>query len=165
MKKILLTIATVASSFAGVMAQAAPDFSFEAWNPVTGSTTSEDPQGWASLNTLGLVGTAPSVFKETTNPAAGLATAKITTVKLVGAQISNPYIPGSSLDTAGLLAIGTIVFSPPGITYGNAFVDRPTTLSFQSMYSPMAGDSAFILASTSIEMKVLLDGPQKHCHK
>lgn len=145
MKKILLTIATIAASYTGMMAQQAPDFSFESWNPVTGGA-SEDPQGWASLNTLGLVGTAQSVFKETTSPAAGLASAKITTVKLVGAQIPNPYIPGSNLDTAGLLAIGTIVFSPPGITYGNAFVDRPTTLSFQSMYSPMAGDSAFILA-------------------
>ena len=145
MKKILLTIFTVATSYASIMGQSAPDFNFESWNPVTGGS-SEDPQGWASLNTLMLVGTSQSVFKETTNPFAGTASAKVTTVKVTGAQIPNPYAIGTNLDTAGLLAIGTIIFSPPGITYGNTFVDRPTTLSFQSMYTPMGNDSAFVLA-------------------
>jgi hypothetical protein len=145
MKKILLTITAIASTFAG-MAQA-PDFNFETWNNIFGSTI-QDPQGFASLNTLAAfnTGTAQSVFKETTAPFAGLASAKITTVKVVGAMIPNPYQPGTNLDTAGLLAIGAIDIGAQSITYGTTFNMRPAILSFQSKYSPMAGDSAFVLA-------------------
>lgn len=145
MKKILLTIATIASLYVGLMAQTSPDFGFENWNTLTGGVA-EDPQGFASLNTLMLVGGSQSVFKETTNPFAGTASAKITTIKVQGAQIPNPYAPGTNLDTAGLLTIGTIDFISQSLVYGYQFVDRPTTLSFQSMYTPMAGDSAFVLA-------------------
>jgi len=145
MKKILLTISTIVSSYAGIMAQTAPDFGFETWNTLTGGVA-EDPQGFASLNTLMLVGGAQSVFKETTNPFAGTTSAKITTIKITGAQIPNPYSPGTNLDTAGLVTIGSIDFISQSIVYGYPFVDRPTTLSFSSMYTPMAGDSAFVLA-------------------
>jgi hypothetical protein len=145
MKKILLTITAFASSAACIMAQG-PDFGFETWNNVFGSSTIQDPQGWASLNTLASFGGSQSVFKETTAPAAGATSAQITTVKVTGALIPNPYQPGTNLDTAGLLAIGAIILSPPGITYGYNFSMRPTTLSFQSKYTPVSGDSAFVLA-------------------
>lgn len=146
MKKILLTISAVASSVIGVMAQS-PDFSFETWNNVQFSTTIQDPQGWASLNTLNVFTATPkSVFKETTSPFGGTASAKITTVKVTGALIPNPYQSGD-IDTAGLLTIGQIVASPPSIKYGYNYTWRSQVLSFQSMYTPMAGDSAFVLAT------------------
>lgn len=146
MKKIILTISAVASSVIGVMAQS-PDFSFETWNNVQFSTTIQDPQGWASLNTLNVFTATPkSVFKETTSPFGGTASAKITTVKVTGALIPNPYQSGD-IDTAGLLTIGQIVASPPSIKYGYNYTWRSQVLSFQSMYTPMAGDSAFVLAT------------------
>lgn len=146
MKKTLLTISVVASSVIGVMAQS-PDFSFETWNNVQFSTTIQDPQGWASLNTLNVFTATPkSVFKETTSPFGGTASAKITTVKITGAAIPNPYQPGD-IDTAGLLTIGQIVASPPSIKYGYNYTWRSQILSFQSKYTPIAGDSAFVLAT------------------
>ena len=147
MKKILFTISVVASSVIGAMAQS-PDFTFETWNNVQFSTTIQDPQGWASLNTLNVFTATPkSVFKETTSPFGGTASAKITTVKVTGALIPNPYQSGD-IDTAGLLTIGQIITSPsPGIKYGYNYTWRSQTLTFQSMYTPMAGDSAFVLAT------------------
>jgi hypothetical protein len=144
MKKIILTVSVVASSVIAAMAQG-PDFSFESWNNVFGSTTVSDPVGWASLNTLVNFGGTQSVFKETTAPFAGLASAKITTVKVTGAAIPNPYASGN-IDTAGILVIGTINFSPPGLKYGYSYASRPAVLSFESKYTPMTGDSAFVLA-------------------
>lgn len=146
MKKIILTISSVASSVIGVMAQS-PDFSFETWNNVQFSTTIQDPQGWASLNTLNVFTATPkSVFKETTSPFGGTASAKITTVKVTGALIPNPYQSGD-IDTAGLLTIGQIVASPPSIKYGYNYTWRSQVLSFQCKYTPVAGDSAFVLAT------------------
>lgn len=146
MKKLILTFSTVVLSAVSAIAQS-PDFSFETWNNVQFSTTVQDPQGWASLNTLNVFTATPkSVFKETTSPFGGLASAKITTVKITGALIPNPYEAGD-LDTAGLLTIGQIVASPPSIKYGYNYTWRSATLSFQSKYTPMAGDSAFVLAT------------------
>ncbi|MFY9308173.1 MAG: T9SS type A sorting domain-containing protein [Bacteroidia bacterium] len=147
MKKILLTVSVLASSAAAMMAQTTPDFSFETWNNVPFSTTVQDPQGWASLNVLNVfTATQLSVFKETTSPAEGATSAKISTVKITGAAIPNPYQTGN-LDTAGLLAIGQLITAPsPGIKYGFNYTWRPTILSFQSKYTPMTGDSAFVFA-------------------
>lgn len=146
MKKIILTISAVASSVVGAMAQS-PDFSFENWaDAAPPFATVDDPSGWASLNALTAVGTDTSVFKVTVGPAAGAASAKIKTVKVVGAAIPNPYAPGD-LDTAGLLVIGKINISPPGIKYGYNYNWRSQVLSFQCKYTPIAGDSAFVLAT------------------
>lgn len=147
MKKLLLTTTAMAATFAGLMAQTVPDFNFETWANVPFSTTIQDPQGWASLNVLNVFTATPlSVFKETTAPAEGSTTVKITTIKISGAAIPNPYQAGD-LDTAGLLTIGQIVTTPsPGIKYGFNYTWRPTVLSFQSKYTPMAGDSAFVHA-------------------
>lgn len=143
MKRLLLTVTTIAASMVSAVAQT-PDYNFETWNFVPFSSTVEDPQGWASLNALAGFGGAQSVFKETTAPFEGLASAKITTIKVTGAAIPNPYNPGSNLDTTGLLAIGAVSVAPPGIVTGAAYTGRPAVLSFASKYTPMAGDSAFV---------------------
>lgn len=146
MKKTIFTISAAISLTFSAFAQA-PDFTFETWNNVPFSTTIQDPQGWASLNTLNVFTSTPiSVFKETTSPFAGSASAKITTVKVTGALIPNPYGTGD-LDTAGLLTIGKILPSPPSIIYGYNYTWRSAVLSFQSKYTPMPGDSAFVLVT------------------
>lgn len=147
MKKLLLTVSVLAGSAAAMRAQTTPDFNFETWTNVPFSTTIQDPQGWASLNILNVFTATPvSVFKETTAPAEGTISAKITTVKITGAAIPNPYEAGN-LDTAGVLAIGQLMPPPSqGIIYGFNYTWRPTVLSFQSKYTPMAGDSAFVVA-------------------
>ncbi len=146
MKNIILTISVVASSVIGAMAQS-PDFGFETWGDAAPPfVTIDDPLGWAGLNALTAVGTDTSVFKITVGPAAGSASVKIRTVKIVGAAIPNPYAAGN-LDTAGLLVIGKVNISPPGIKYGYNYTWRSQILTFQSKYSPMAGDSAFVLVS------------------
>src|SRR3990172_7805906 len=99
MKKLILTISAISSLVIGAMAQ--PDFGFEAWTNVPFGSI-QDPNGWASLNALVSFGGTQSVFKETTAPFAGTASAQITTVKVTGAAIPNPYAPGN-LDTAGFL--------------------------------------------------------------
>ena len=144
MKKIILTISIVVLSFWGAKAQA-PDFNFETWVNVPFGTI-QDHQGWASLNALVSFGGTQSVFEETTAPFAGIGSAKITTVKVTGAAIPNPYRPGTNLDTAGLLVVGKINVSPPGIKYGYGYATRSAELSFESKYTPVGGDSAFVLA-------------------
>lgn len=145
MKKIILS-ATAIIAFAFNGSAQAPDLMFETWGAaVPPFITIEDPQGWASLNALTAVGTVQSVFKETVAPNQGLISAKIQTVKVVGAAIPNPYTSGN-IDTAGILVMGTINISPPGLSYGKPMSGRPSTLAFTSKYTPMAGDSAFVLA-------------------
>lgn len=149
MKKLILTITAVISLSAGAMAQVAPDFNFETWANVPFSSTVQDPQGWASLNALTLVGTAQSTFKQTLAPYAGLASCKITTVKVTGASIPNPFRPGKNFDTAGFVGVGTIVTVPsPSIKFGYTLTPstRPSTLSFASKYTPIGGDSAYVFA-------------------
>ena len=144
MKKFIFTISIVASAFTSAMAQA-PDFNFETWANVPFGTV-QDPVGWASLNALVSFGGTQSVFQETTAPFAGVISAKITTIKVTGAAIPNPYRPGTNLDTAGLLVVGKINISPPGLKYGYSYAWRSAELSFESKYTPVAGDSAFVLA-------------------
>jgi hypothetical protein len=143
MKKLLLSLSAIAVFATGIKAQ---DFGFETWvDAAPPFITIDDPQGWASLNALTAVGTDTSVFKSTIGPAAGTASARIETVDVNGATIPNPY--GGTLDTAGVLIVGKIVAAPsPSLKYGAAYANRPAVLSFQSKYTPMAGDSAFVLA-------------------
>jgi hypothetical protein len=148
MKKLLLSLSALALLATSLNAQVgtAPVMGFETWHQIAPPfVTSEDPNGWASLNALvGVTATPLSVSKETASPAAGAITAKITTVKITGATIPSPY--GGNLDTAGILAVGSVAFaSPPVINYGFTFAAKPMLLSFQSKYTPMAGDSAFVL--------------------
>jgi hypothetical protein len=143
MKKILL-ILTVAASAMTANAQA-PDFAFETWNNVPFSTTVKDPQGWASLNVLSVFTATPvSVTKETTTPYNSI-TAKVTTIKVQGAAIPNPWT-GTNLDTVGLLAIGSTQISAPYIVYGKPYAWRPATLAFASKYTPVGNDSASVVA-------------------
>ncbi|MCX6294991.1 MAG: hypothetical protein NTX97_02810, partial [Bacteroidetes bacterium] len=145
MKKILFTATAMIAFVFNGLAQA-PDLHFEIWGASAPPfATIQDPQGWASLNALTLVGTDTSVFKQTILPGGGLSSAKIKTVKVIGAAIPSPYTSGN-IDTAGILVMGKINITPPGLAYGKPMVGRPTTLSFVSKYSPMAGDSAFVLA-------------------
>lgn len=145
MKKLLLVISAL--SVVGMLKAQDPDFGFETWENVQFSTTNQDPRGWTSLNTLnGVTATALSVYKETTSPAGGAISAKVTTVQVLGAQIPNPYQAGN-IDTAGILTIGHISVIPsPGIVYGYNYTWRPTMLSFQSKYTPVGSDSAFVVA-------------------
>lgn len=156
MKKIILSAtALFAFAFNGV-AQVAPDFNFETWTQVYPPTfTMEDPAGWASFNILNsaFTGSMPiTVSKEMTGSIpAGLIAAKITTDVIPSTVlIPNPFTPGQNFDTVGLVAVGEIQLgSPPKLLMGftmPAGVLRPTTLSFSSKYSPMPGDSAFVLS-------------------
>ena len=144
MKKIILSATAI---FAFAFNSAAQDLMFETWSAAAPPfATILDPSGWATLNALNLVGTDTSVFKETVAPGQGLISAKIKTVKVVGAAIPSPYTAGN-IDTAGILVMGKInAFPTPGLTYGKPLSGRPATLSFVSKYTPMAGDSAFVLA-------------------
>jgi len=145
MKKLLLSFSALALLATAAKAQTAPDLGFENWAAIAPPfITVQDPAGWASLNALTVTGTPQSVFKETSSVAAGAAAAKITTVKIAsGTTIPNPY--GGNLDTAGILGVGKINTSPPGFTYGYTFAARPGVLSFQSKYTPVGNDSAFVL--------------------
>jgi Secretion system C-terminal sorting domain len=144
MKKIILSATAI---FAFAFNSSAQDLMFETWSAAAPPfATILDPSGWATLNALNLVGTDTSVFKETVAPGQGLISAKIKTVKVVGAAIPSPYTTGN-IDTAGILVMGKInAFPTPGLTYGKPLSGRPATLSFVSKYTPMAGDSAFVLA-------------------
>jgi hypothetical protein len=147
MKKSLLLLGAISLfSIAQAQVGTAPVMGFEAWHAIAPPTiSSEDPNGWASLNALTITGTALSVSKETSAPAAGSITAKVTTVKIQGATIPSPY--GGNLDTAGILAIGSVVVGfPPTINYGFSYTSRSAMLSFKSKSAPMPGDSCFVLA-------------------
>ena len=146
MKKILLS-ATAIIAFAFNGSAQAPDLMFENWGDAAPPfVTIDDPIGWASLNTLTALGTDTSVTQETIAPNQGLVSAKIQTVKVFGASIPNPYTTGN-IDTAGILVMGKInAFPTPGLTYGKPMTGRPATLAFTCKYSPMPGDSAFVLA-------------------
>ena len=156
MKKLILSaFAIIAFAFNGT-AQVASDLSFENWTVINVAFgPMEDPNGWASFNLLNssFTGSMPiTVFKETTGTIpAGLIAAKIVTEVIPSTiLIPNPFTPGQNFDTVGFVATGKIVLgSPPSMKLGNilpAGVVRPSTLSFSSKYTPVASDSAFVLA-------------------
>ncbi len=145
MKKRILTLIAIVSISAVSMAQT-PDMGFETWANVS-VTSIQDPVGWASLNTLNFATATPiSVSKETTAPYAGAISCKITTVKVVGASIPNPFRPGKNFDTVGFVGIGKAQLTTPNLKFGYAISGRPALLTFASKYTPVAGDSAFVLA-------------------
>ncbi|CAN5520490.1 hypothetical protein BH10BAC1_BH10BAC1_17860 [soil metagenome] len=158
MKKILLSATAIMAFAFNGLAQVAPppDFSFEAWTAVAlPGTSAEDPNGWASFNTLNSSFTSSmpiTVSKETTGSIpTGIIACKITTDVIPSTiLIPNPFTPGQNFDTVGFVATGKVVIgSPPKLSLGfnvPTGVVRPATLSFSSKYSPMAGDSAFVLA-------------------
>ncbi|MBA3972553.1 MAG: hypothetical protein H0X46_10535, partial [Bacteroidetes bacterium] len=156
MKKILLTAVSICTFTFGGISQVASDMSFESWTVINASLGSmEDPNGWASFNLLNsaFTGSMPiTVFKETTGAIpAGLIAAKIVTeVVPSSVMIPNPFQPGQNFDTVGLVATGRIILgSPPSLKLGNVLpggVVRPSILSFSSKYTPVTGDSAFVLA-------------------
>lgn len=148
MKKLILLISAVALLTIGVKAQSPPDMGFENWAQISPPIiTIENPVGWTSLNVLNAVSATPiSVTKETSAPYAGTISAKITTVWVQGVSIPNPYRPGKNLDTAGILSIGKTQFSAPYLVNGFTYAKAPTVLSFACKYTPIAGDSAFVLA-------------------
>lgn len=151
MKKQLLSIAIICSAAITAKAQA-PDLGFETWtNVVIG--TGQDPTGWASFNALTAAGMSESVFKETTAPNAGTASAKIVTEVIPSTvTIPNPLASGN-LDTAGVLGIGKPQFSPPYVKYGYTYANRPATLSFACKYTPNPNnipgvpDTAYVIAN------------------
>lgn len=147
MKKLFLSVLAITTSIA-IKAQV-PDMGFETWVNAPLSTTVQDPQGWATLNALTniFVGMQQTVFKETTSVASGTASAKVVTEVIPSSvQIPNPFMPGQNLDTVGLLCLGTTQIAAPYIFFGKPYAARPLTLSFACKYTPMAGDSAFVVA-------------------
>jgi hypothetical protein len=150
MKKLILSITAITLLTINAKAQT-PDFGFESWATVYPPLAPQDPVGWASLNVLNAVTSTPlSVAKETSAPAAGTISAQVTTVRVSGASIPNPNRPGKNLDTAGILVVGKVQATPSakliyGYTLPAAF-PRPSTLSFQSKYTPTGSDSAFVVA-------------------
>lgn len=142
MKKIYLVIIS-ALLFTNSFAQA-PDMEFENWvNSPTGSL--QDPQGWTSFNFLSFLGMQQTVFKDSTSPYSGSASAKIVTQKTPsGLVISNPFRPGQNFDTVGFLGIGAIN-SVPNMVFGMPINIHPTNLSFACKYTPVGNDTAFVL--------------------
>jgi hypothetical protein len=154
MKKLILTISVAFTFINSGFAQT--DLNFETWATVAlPGTTAQDPQGWASFNTLNssFTGSMPvTVSQYTTAPIpAGTIAAKIVTDVVPAADmIPSPFEPGQNFDTVGLVAVGkVIVAATPSLKLGapltTGFV-RPATLSFSSKYTPMAGDSAFVVS-------------------
>ena len=140
MKKILFTLSAVVTSFVG-MAQVSMDMETWVADPV-GSL--QDPQGWASFNSGSVAGMAQTVFKETAAPYAGTASAKIVTGKTTSfVMVPNPFRPGKNFDTVGILGVGSLVGT--SLKFGAPYAGRPAMLSFASKYTPMAGDSGFVL--------------------
>ncbi|MBA3704970.1 MAG: hypothetical protein H0W84_03445, partial [Bacteroidetes bacterium] len=152
MKKFILSIIAIILVAINIKAQA-PDFNFENWAAALPPTvTTENPVGWASFNVLTAFGMTPTVTKETVAPysGTGISARIVTDVLPGGVSIKNPYEPGKNFDTVGMMAVGKTVFSTTapvqyGFTIPAAF-PRPTTLSFQCKYIPVAGDSAFVIA-------------------
>lgn len=146
MKKLLLGFIAVAGLAPAVNAQA-PDMGFENWANVPFSTTVQDPVGWASFNVLVAAGMPQTVFKETTAPYAGTASVKVVTDVIPSSvMIPNPYKPSENLDTIGSVAMGSTQITTPYVKYGKPYAYRPAVLNFACKYSPMPGDSAFVLA-------------------
>ena len=95
MKKELLLLTVFIASIAGVKAQA-PDMGLETWVNAPGSTTVQDPTGWASFNALThpFVGMAQTVFKETGAPPTGTTAAKVVTEVIPSSvAVPNPLVP------------------------------------------------------------------------
>ncbi len=154
MKKILFTATALIAFVFNGLAQA--DLNFEAWTIVgLPGTTAEDPNGWASFNTLNssFTGIMPiTVSKVTTGTIpSGLIAAKIVTDVIPSTiLIPNPFTPGQNFDTVGFVGTGKVIIgSPPTLKLGSPLpvgIIRPATLSFSSKYSPVSGDSAFVTA-------------------
>jgi hypothetical protein len=149
MKKLLLPLAVLAAAFS-INAQTQPaNGGMETW----GATYSEpqEPTNWVSANILASpLLTAPNPNNNPTSvtqytPAfAGSFSAQIKTVVLT----YNPAYP-SLPDTMGALILGAVTTSTPYLLAGHPYTDRPNTFMFESMYTPVSDDSAWVYVQLS----------------
>jgi len=145
MKKQLLSLTASLCAVFSVSAQA-PDMGFETWQQISPPlVTAEDPVGWASFNAASLFGMPLTVTKETTAPGAGSTSAKVVTDILPSnLTIQNPFAPGQTLDTVGVLAIGKPLMTAPYAKYGYSYTTRSAILAFKYKYIPNGKDTGYV---------------------
>jgi len=132
-------------------AKAQVSFDIETWVTV-GSTAFQNPQGWASFNlSTGPLSVAAQTVYKITTPATdvfqGLASAEIVTSYMdspFAPHVPNPYRPGHSYDTMGIMALGS--YAAATFRFGQPIAIRPTVLTFASKYTPAGSDSAYVIA-------------------
>lgn len=157
MKKILLTITAAVLTTLSVNAQV--DYGFETWADVPFTTGGiQDPTGWASFNIVTAAGMQRTVFKETTSPFAGVASAKIVTQAIP----SGVSVPG--YDTVGILAIGKVDILTKKIQLGTPYTSRSAKISFSTKYEPASLDTASVVVlltkfnSTTQKVETIANG-------
>jgi hypothetical protein len=109
--------------------------------------TLSDPRGWTSFNTASFVGMTQTVFRDTPGFNTTAAAKVVTQVVPGTVMVPNPFRPFHNFDTVGLMCLGSIHLLPTaGLSFGDSLVPTsPTVLKFESKYTPVGGDSAFVL--------------------
>ncbi len=148
MKKLFFTL--IVSVLFVITAKAQVSMDMETWVQA-GTSAYKNPQGWTSFNqnTSGLNVVSQTVYKDTTvgDFYQGLASAKIVTSRLgspFATQVPNPFRPGHTYDTMGIMALGT--YASGVFKFGRPIAMRQAALSFASKYTPVSGDSAYVIA-------------------
>jgi len=135
MKKIFLTICAAIVFFLKGNSQAIPNAGFENW---LNMGTYEDPQGWATLNSVSNFG-YPVFVTKTTDAYSGTYAIMLNTVSFIDPFTNAPDSMG------GIALTGQM----PGnfIIPGFPFTQRPVDLKGYYKYSPASGDSAFVFVT------------------
>jgi hypothetical protein len=138
MKKILLSIAVVAAAYQVNAQTQPPNAGMETWASTFGEP--QEPTGWVTANAFAsplISASNPTSATQYTPSYAGTYAAKIATVKLT----TNPAYPAVA-DTIGVLVLGSVKTTAPYLLSGIPYIQKPISLSFESMYTPVGGDAA-----------------------
>jgi hypothetical protein len=142
MKKALLTLTALCAVFTINAQTQPPNAGMEIWGSSIGEP--QEPTSWVCENFLA----SPALTSPNPNPTsvtqytpafAGSFSAAIKTVVLS----YNPGYPGLP-DTMGVLILGKVQGTAPFLLAGIPYTDRPNAFAFETMYTPVLDDTAFV---------------------
>ncbi|HXC05329.1 MAG TPA: T9SS type A sorting domain-containing protein [Bacteroidia bacterium] len=128
-----------------------PNAGMEVWGSNPTLNEPQEPTGWVSENVFcsAFIGPTNPVSVTQYAPAfAGSHAAQIKTVVIPPPSSNNPAYP-TIPDTVGELVLGTVQISSPYLLAGAAYTDKPMTFTFQSKYTAVGLDSAYVVIRLS----------------
>jgi hypothetical protein len=122
--------------FCGIsLAQQIPNYSFETWS-------GGKPDNWSTSNqNIPLLGTITTVSKDLTDPQQGVASARLTAVKISVPFVGTYKIPG--VLTLGKLNVD-LADQKASVSGGYPFAGRPLKLSGYLKYQPVNNDTCIL---------------------
>jgi hypothetical protein len=134
MNRIISTLLILLLFCINSFAQQIPNAGFETWS-------GGEPENWKTSNQdIPILGTVSTVTKDISDPQQGLASAKLTAIKVSIPFVGNYNIPGAL--TLGKLNID-LINQKASVSGGIPFTGKPLKISGYFKYQPVENDTCF----------------------